>query len=215
MSHFKIAPSFTNDDCHIILDLETLSLEPNAHIIQIGAVFYHKSIDDFEEKYGFNEYIDPTVASHYCRHVDDSTLAWWDVQAPEVRKQVFSGTQTPKQAVEKFLLWAQTCIKEVGSGTLKDVKWWGNGPEFDCVVLNDLVQWLGFTELNFRNYHSVRTAEAFLPSQSKDMLLTSIQHTNPEAKPHDAFQDAQWQAMNVIAFLELLAQIQAMQAARK
>ena len=59
---------------HLAIDLETLSLEPNAHILSIGAVFFDPKTGEF----GPTLYceIDP----HHDQpnaHISASTVTWW------------------------------------------------------------------------------------------------------------------------------------------
>ena len=67
---------------HLAIDLETLSLKPNAHILSIGAVFFCPKTKRLGPK--FHILIDPE-AEQVGAHISASTVNWWFNQI------VFSG----------------------------------------------------------------------------------------------------------------------------
>lgn len=62
---------------HLAIDLETLSLEPNAHILSIGAVFFDPATGAMGDQ--FYVEIDPQYDQPNA-HVSASTAAWWVTQ---------------------------------------------------------------------------------------------------------------------------------------
>ena len=62
---------------HLAIDLETLSLEPNAHILSIGAVFFDPATGEMGDS--FYVEIDPKHDQPNA-HVSASTAAWWASQ---------------------------------------------------------------------------------------------------------------------------------------
>ena len=80
------------EDIHISFDLETLSLESNAAIVQIGAVQVGSSKE-------FNSYINPRSAEYLGGHVDVGTINWWDRQDPQIRNTVFGGITDIREAL--------------------------------------------------------------------------------------------------------------------
>ena len=62
---------------HLAIDVETLSLEPNAHILSIGAVFFDPATGAMGDS--FYVEIDPQYDQPNA-HVSASTAAWWVTQ---------------------------------------------------------------------------------------------------------------------------------------
>ena len=59
---------------HLAIDLETLSLKPNAHILSIGAVFFCPKTKRLGSQ--FHIVIDPE-AEQVGAHISASTVHWW------------------------------------------------------------------------------------------------------------------------------------------
>ena len=69
--------STNNSHIHISLDLETMSTESDAAIVQIGATVVGSPET-------FNVYIDPKSSESIGAHVDAGTMQWWNKQDPEL-----------------------------------------------------------------------------------------------------------------------------------
>ena len=85
---------------HLAIDLETLSLEPNAHILSIGAVFFDPATGEMGDQ--FYVEIDPQHDQPNA-HVSASTVAWWVSQPTGVfpnRGEVMIG-----DALRAFIDW--------------------------------------------------------------------------------------------------------------
>lgn len=69
----------------LMIDLETLSLQPDAHILSLGAVWF----DRYTGKLGPELYVvtDPTETNG---HIDSVTVAWWAQQGGAARREVFA-----------------------------------------------------------------------------------------------------------------------------
>ena len=195
MNEFKIAPSFTDDDIHCVVDLETLGLNPEAMILQIGAVLFKRT----EILAVFQQEINPLRQPG--RTEDPDTLAWWNKQDPEVREQMFSGELSLEDVLERFLHWTN----EIAGVPLKDIKFWGKGPDFDLVILQHALHHNHSLpeELNFRNFHSVRTAEAIISRQGKVAIANRCLRCN--YKPHTAIGDAMYETALIQHMLWLTA----------
>ena len=161
------------EDIHISFDLETLSLESNAAIVQIGAVHVGSS----EE---FNSYISPQSAEYLGGHVDVGTINWWAKQDPQIRNTVFGGTTYIRQALAEFYEW---CLS-LADGDINRVYLWSKGADFDCVVLKNNYELFMEYPFNFRNHRCVRTA----------MHLKPLENPTPNQGAHDALEDAKYQA---------------------
>lgn len=175
---------------HISLDLETMSVESDAAIVQIGATVVGSSET-------FNVYIDPKSSESLGARVDTETMMWWDRQDPELRKRVFGGTVPIRAALDEFADW---CSK-VSNGDMEQVYLWSKGADFDCVVLKNNYELYRTYPFNFRNHRCVRTIMDLLTPAELDEISKNFWYNNPEAQKHDALVDAEYQAEFIKAIL--------------
>lgn len=162
---------------HIMLDLETASLEPNAAILQIGAVVFSGPESSAE----FNTYVSLASCEAEGMHVSQATLDWWDRQNPQLRARVFGGTTPIADALESFHEWVESLERKYGTAA----HLWSNGADFDLPILKSAYQIFGEYPFNFRNHRCYRTISALDESLKKKFV-------NPLA--HDALDDALYQA---------------------
>lgn len=163
-----------------MLDLETLSTQPDAAIISIGlAKFDAKQVI---ETAGWALEL-PKVFGH----IDPSTVAWWMKQSEPAREYSFTGTTDPHvaaQGISDFLRG----VDEI----------WANDPEFDCVILRAWWQALrprlGKFPISYRQSRSYRTimAEAKACGVDIDKAWTNT------FVAHNPIEDAATQARAVI-----------------
>lgn len=77
------------DPVHIMLDNETLSVLPNAHIVQVGLVHF--------DPHTFNPISDKVISISHERQpgtvVEASTVAWWLERPKDVQHSVFYGEE--------------------------------------------------------------------------------------------------------------------------
>lgn len=155
---------------HIMLDLETLSTEKNAHILSIGAVAFCKDklIAEFEN----------LIIAHKPQpnaQIDSSTVAWWTGQPDPERELAFSGQLELISALENFAAF----YKAVEPKYI-----WSNSASFDLPILAHAYRQAGLPcPWNFRQEMCYRTIKNLRPS-------TSLVNTNP----HSAVADAAYQA---------------------
>jgi DNA polymerase III epsilon subunit-like protein len=114
----------------IMLDLETLSIRPDAAIIVIGAIkFFRKgSMISMEDSEKFYRRITVESCKEVGLRIDKETLEWWKTQDKNV---LYEALENPdrvplKQALQEFTEWM---------GNSKYV--WGNGDDFDCTILGE------------------------------------------------------------------------------
>lgn len=154
-----------------MVDIETLSTQPNATIISIGAVkFTQKGLGD--EFYKIIRYDD-------SRHIDPATQAWWNTQSEEAKLVLTGGTQPLREVVEEFKQF-------LGD----DTEIWGNGSDFDNVILADAFKQLGF-KWNHRANRCYRTLKSLHPGI--ELKRTGVHH--------NALDDAKSQALHAIEIL--------------
>ena len=163
---------------HVMIDLETLSTEPNAAIIAIGAVKFDQAEPANMDRF----YCPITVASNIerKRHISASTLEWWmsKDQAEPWDMYMRSERQHIAVALDGFFDW-------FGPDSLPT---WGNGATFDNVILADAFRQAGLRHpWSYKHDRCYRTVCNMAPSVE----------LKREGMYHNAVDDAQTQAMHL------------------
>lgn len=173
---------------HIVLDLETLSTQPNAVIASIGAVALTASG-------GFvSEFHVPITTGNFrqChRHVCAKTVEWWEQQSEEAKLASVKAPNPmlPHPALQAFIAWVHEHADP------KKVKVWGNGSSFDNVILSSL----------FADYPELERPWAYW----NDRDMRTVLDLNPAAKDvgpfegvkHNALHDARHEAKQLAKVL--------------
>ena len=174
---------------HIMVDLETLSTEPTARIVAIGAVKFDPELSVYDRYYQaiFSPEINALMQSHIDDdgfHISNDTLSWWLKQNEEARK-VFT---------DHFAVNIDTALKTFNRWVLADeltesVRMWGNGASFDNVILSEAYRirklerpWM------FWNDRCYRTVKALHPDVPFERSGTH----------HNALDDAESQALHLL-----------------
>ena len=163
---------------HVMVDLETLGLEPGSTILQLGAVAF--TATEMLETY--TAFISRDSCEEAGLVEDNATLEWWNSQDSSIKSSVFSGDVPLKAALQGFTAWFKGLNAEY-----KLI--WSNGADFDLPLLKVAYSKLKLpTPWNYRNVRCYRTVTSLFPltKNAKDVLC------NPT--PHDALSDAIYQA---------------------
>lgn len=113
---------------HVMIDIETLSTQTNAVILSVGICIFDKSGEILGK--GLRN-INVEGQKEAGRHVDENTLAWWNKQSDEAKKVLFADD---KISMRDVYSWFSKCLIDF------KVKYvWGNGSDFDNVIMNDFV----------------------------------------------------------------------------
>lgn len=161
---------------HIMLDLETLSDKPDALVLSIGAVkFDENGVRD--EYYQVIDWSDQNLKPF---DISFGTVQWWFRQSPEARAEF-----AKKGGVEPLV-----ALQEFAEFVGKNAKVWGNGSEFDNIILTHMCRAYGMNPpWLFWNNRCYRT----IKNLYKDVkLVRSGQH-------HNALDDARTQAEHLVA----------------
>lgn len=142
-------------DKHVMVDLETMGLRPNAAIVSIGAVHFDESsvIDTFHTAVSLQDCLDCGLTT------DQSTVDWWMKQSVEARSS-WQRDDAPKllDALRDFSQW---CLK--GSSD-RSVHPWGNGADFDMVLLKSAYSALeADPPWRYYNHRCFRTLRGVFP----------------------------------------------------
>jgi exodeoxyribonuclease VIII len=113
----------------IMVDIETLGVTPDAHILSIGAVMRDKELrDSFAPFYSPIEPI-----SQRNRKIDYSTVAFWRGQTnfPEPTTSAIL-----YDVLNTFHGWCETVAMHCGVSR-EDIEFWCKGTDFDFVILSN------------------------------------------------------------------------------
>jgi hypothetical protein len=166
----------------IVLDLETLSTESSAAIVQIAAM-------DLASGEVFNVYIDPRSSERAGLHVSVETIEWWDKQDPQIRDVVMSGTETIQAALSDFLNWCD----RLSGGNIESIELWAWGVDFDIPILRNAIETFTAYPFDFRKHRCLRSLAAAL----------EIGHKKAD-RAHDALEDVKAQAVTLALCLKAL-----------
>ena len=188
---------------HVVLDLETLSVDSNAKIISIGAV----SLSDQLNITGYF-YIPVKLGKLISDSftVDVPTFNWWIQQSRNAIDALnlidgFSITQ----AITQFCVWLGVHPLGLNKNTPKiQTKLWGNGPEFDNIILKNAFDCTGTVwPFAYNSAQSLRTIRYI-----NDTLDLDAGFPEPYIK-HHALYDAEAEA---IYFQNVMKRLLAMEA---
>lgn len=168
---------------HVMLDLETLGTRPNSVIASIGAVFFNPSGDGIHDEDCFYVRIDIESCVEAGLVMDPSTILWWLQQSQEARDSTFGGQKYPlEQALGQFSDFLRR------SKDLKNVRIWGNGSDFDNVILGSAYKALGYRPpWSYGKNRCFRTVNSML--HPKGIIMPTRTGTH-----HNALDDAKYQA---------------------
>lgn len=170
-----------SNDLDIMLDLETMGTSSNAAIISIGACKF----DQWGVADKFQVFIDLDSAVLKGGKVDQETVNWWAKQSEEARLSIDNAEKV--EIEEALFQFTQFC------GEKYTGKVWGNGADFDNVILASAYRNCGLS-LPWRAFNNrcLRTVRALFPSVPK-LKFDGIEH--------DALADAVNQAEHLITIL--------------
>jgi exodeoxyribonuclease VIII len=162
---------------NIMIDIETLGVQPNSCILSIGAVRF----TDTELKDGFYVNVDPATCKEIGMTIDKSTVEWWKGQPKQVRDSLLVDQKPLTEALRSLRMW-------IGPGKPNI---WANGPDFDLVILSQAFELLGDNPpWTFRQYRCYRTMSRLVDVPRPESGLN-----------HNAFDDAKTQALHLIKIL--------------
>lgn len=174
----------------VMLDLETAGVRPSAPILAIGAV----SFDMRELKLGDRFYVNVDLQSCLDNGavIEAGTFLWWLSQSDDARKALTTGQKRHiNEALHQF-----TSFLHDKCAPQKDVRVWGNGPDADCVWLNEHYRRAGLeTPWMFWNQHCFRTLKRLYPN---------VEPAPRTGTHHNALDDAIYQVEHLFAIRRTL-----------
>ena len=172
---------------HVMLDFETMGVGSNAVIASIGAVLFNLEDTDTEESIRsdesrmFYKIVDMEDCIKRGLIVDASTVYWWLTQSEEARKEIGKeGRLKLPETLNEFSKFV------LGRSRTTNKCLWGNGADFDNVILKNAYQTVGL-EYPFTRWASrcFRTMKGLVPKLNVPQVGTS----------HNALDDAIYQVL--------------------
>lgn len=159
-----------------MIDLETMGTSKDSAILSIGAIKFDKEPSDT-----FYRVVNLKSAQRAGGKIEGDTVIWWMGQSDSARKAVIGDDNVLiETALREFANW----IRE---DSLEGM--WGNGSDFDNVVLENAYLRLGWTPpWTYRQNRCYRTIRALFPE---------IRIQKGEETPHHALDDAIVQARHL------------------
>jgi hypothetical protein len=173
---------------HYMLDLETLSTQPDAVVLSIGMVAFTSRSNDIINSFYQRVSLDDQISRGAT--VDASTLDWWAAQPDEARTEALSGGSdrcSPWDAMARL-----TGFFDEQRPAAADLRVWANAPSFDCVILRRMA--------SRANQHPIPW------TYREERCYRTIRENYPSSEPsartncaHRAIDDAMFQARHLMA----------------
>lgn len=161
---------------HLMVDMETLAVTPNAVVLSLGAVHFDPHQTGYTDSIYFK--IDLDDQDKLNREIDPNTIDWWAKQDPKIMEEAFSPeNRIPLiDAMNQFHKFAWGCQA-----------FWSHGATFDLVIIESIYKQLNKT-LPW-NYWQLR--------DTRTLFDLGWDPEMPKGNKHDALQDAIRQSVGV------------------
>tara|TARA_R110000824_G_scaffold74491_2_gene189333 strand:- start:801 stop:1331 length:531 start_codon:yes stop_codon:yes gene_type:complete len=170
-----------------MLDLETLGTKSDSAILSIGAAAFNEDsiISEFYTTINLKSCVEMGLKIY------PDTVCWWMNQSRTAKEGIFESQVSLPSALLEFSAWAKSISNDV-------VKMWGNGEDFDNILLREAYHKVGvppsLIPWHFKNNMSYRTLKNLLPNIKIDRV----------GEHHNALDDAKSQALHAIKLLKEL-----------
>lgn len=168
---------------HVMLDLETMGVASNSVVISIGAVQFIPETGELGAR--FYTALDFEDA---CRYgvLSPSTIKWWMSQSNEARGFAMAGTDEVEPVLTDLAEWF---------GALPNALVWGNGADFDNVILMNFYESAGMVQpWGKYNNRCYRTLKSISAKTDPGFDIGADPKPIREGTHHNALDDAIFQA---------------------
>lgn len=175
---------------NIMLDLEALDSARSAIIVSIGAVYF----DLHTSKLGDEFYVEIStkgIKDQYekGRTFSFETFNWWMAQSDSARNVFLKNGHEKKATIVALGQFITFCSKGVAP-----IKMWGNGVDYDNVVLRDVFETYNMTApWKYGNNRCYRTVKNMFGDRAP---------LEREGAHHNGLDDAKTQARHLIAMMK-------------
>lgn len=180
---------------HLMIDLESMGKKPTAPIVAIGAVFFDPQSGVLGAE--FYAAVDLSSAMAQGATPDGDTILWWLKQSAEARAALCTDdTRHITDALSELSAFISR-----NSDNPRYLKVWGNGANFDNVILRSAYERAGHTcPWQFWNDSDVRTMVLL----GKQLEFDPKRNMPFDGIAHNALSDARHQAKYVSAIWQRL-----------
>ena len=166
----------------VMIDLETMSTQPDAMIRSIGCVAFGPDGLGAE----LPLVVDPAGA---LGHMDPETVAWWLDQSGSARhilSAAYPGRRMHLASALQELRWFWDALKAPPA----KIRIWSHGASFDVPIIESAFRACG---------HQIPWGHRAIRDTRTILELADVKIVTPEGAKHDALGDARAQALAVIA----------------
>ncbi|HGG9077361.1 TPA: 3'-5' exonuclease [Enterobacter hormaechei subsp. xiangfangensis] len=180
---------------HLMIDLESMGKKPTAPIVAIGAVFFDPQSGVLGAE--FYVAVDLSSAMDQGATPDGDTILWWLKQSAEASTAICTDdTRHIADALSELSAFISR-----NSDNPRYLKVWGNGANFDNVILRSAYERAGHTcPWQFWNDSDVRTMVLL----GKQLEFDPKRNMPFDGIAHNALSDARHQAKYVSAIWQRL-----------
>lgn len=183
-----------------MIDLETLAMDDDAIIPQIGAVvFDNKTYEIIDE---FCECINIMDLKKHGFAKDKDTVQWWSEQDKAIRDSVMNGKKLGVEVAGEFDAFLNKHFEKINF----DI--WANGILFDIPKIDYFMFYFDFAPLTMRTrYNRVfdfRTLRNITRNNFMDVFTEKESLLDPGAQ-HNALDDCRWQLGSLKACMDTIA----------
>lgn len=157
----------------MMVDIETLSVRPNAYVASIGIVVFNVHGIVMSAQFSLNP-----REKHPEEHIDVDTVKFWMAQSRDAQEKLFGDYDVDVALQQINDAYKNLCCDEI----------WARGPQFDVNAIENLMRIRGFKPA--WKYYEVRDLRTVL---KKDDLVPFV------GTKHVAEDDALHQVKNLLA----------------
>ena len=173
---------------HIMLDIETLDTAQSAVVLSIGAVVFDPHSKELGEKFYVEFTTDLDTQQRVGRTMSAATVVWW-MQQGAAAKQIFADPAPEgvrRVSTAQGLTEFASFIARNGG---KEAQLWGNGSDFDNVIVGSLFDSFGLTKpWSYSKNRCYRTMKRLFGENVK---------LHPQGVHHNGLDDAITQAVHL------------------
>lgn len=177
---------------NLMLDLETMGTGSKSVVTAIGATYFDPETGEVDVPF-YATLSDWEAQINFGHTMDVSTIKWWLKQSEDARSALLD-ERYAKNTAEALFNFGAHCESGI-RGYNDKLKVWGNGSDFDNVILGNLFKSFGLmAPWKYSNNRCYRTLKALMSDYSNQL-------PEFEGERHNALHDAIHQAKCAIVLM--------------